>query len=205
MIQLFIGTLLVSLLHALIPSHWIPLLTISKTYQWTKRETLWMTFYLSCAHVASTLVIGLLIGMIGLGLSQVLESIIRWLSPSILILLGLYFLWRHHTHHHFHLDEELTQPPIRKRQLFLSMMMFMILSPCLEVTAFFFDASRFGIDQLFIIAGIYTFCSILAMTIWVNFLWLGFQKLDSHKWEHNSGILTGWTIILAGVLSFFIQ
>ncbi len=205
MIQLIIGTLLVSLLHALIPSHWIPLLSISKTYQWSKKETLWMSFYLSCAHVLSTLFIGLIIGLIGFGLNQYLENIFHWLSPSILIVLGIFFLWRHHTHHHFHVDEEITQPPINKKQLLLSMMMFMILSPCLEVTAFFFDAARFGLYNLLIIGGLYTVCSILSMIIWVNFLWLGFQKLDSHKWEHNSGILTGWTIILAGVISFFIH
>ncbi|MCC6815127.1 MAG: hypothetical protein IT267_01795 [Saprospiraceae bacterium] len=205
MIHLTIATLVVSLLHALIPSHWIPLLSISKTYQWSKKETLWTSFYLSCAHVFSTLIIGLVLGLVGLGLNELFAEIFYWLSPAILILFGLYFLWRHHTHHHFHVDDELTQPPIRKKQLILSMMMFMILSPCLEITAFFFDASRYGWQNLIFIGLLYTLCSILSMVLWVNFLWIGFQKMDSHKWEHRAGILTGWTIIAAGIISFIIH
>lgn len=205
MIHFIIGTILVSILHALIPSHWIPLLSISKTYHWTKKETLTMSFYLACAHVLSTLLVGLLFGFIGIGLNQWFHNVIHWLSPLIIILFGFYFLWRHHTHHHFHVDDEITQPPVRKRQLFLSLMMFMILSPCLEITGFFFGISQYGWINVLFIGLIYMFCSILSMMLWVNFLWLGFQKIDSHKWEHNSGILTGWTIIIAGIISFFIH
>ncbi|NOT35766.1 MAG: hypothetical protein HOP11_00135 [Saprospiraceae bacterium] len=205
MIHLIIGTILVSLLHALIPSHWIPLLGISKTYQWSKKETLTMSFYLACAHVFSTLIIGIMLGAIGIGLNEWFHDITLWLSPTLIIVFGIYFLWRHHTHHHFHVDDEITQPPVRKKQLFLSLMMFMILSPCIEITGFFFGASKYGWLSLLLISIIYTFCSILFMMLWVNFLWHGFQKIDSHKWEHNSGIITGWTIILAGILSFFIH
>ncbi|MEO6189620.1 MAG: hypothetical protein ABIO44_03840 [Saprospiraceae bacterium] len=205
MLQLFIATLLVSLLHALIPSHWIPLLSVSKTYKWTKKETLIMSFYLSCAHVLSSLVIGILLGVLGLKLNETLGSALHWISPLILISFGVYFLWRHHTHHHFHVDDELIQPPIRKRQLFLSLMMFMILSPCLEITGFFFGAGSFGYSAIFIVAIIYTLCSIIAMVLWVNFLYVGFQNIDAHRWEHRSGIWTGVTIIVTGILSFFIH
>ncbi|MEP7196469.1 MAG: hypothetical protein ABI851_08105 [Saprospiraceae bacterium] len=205
MIQIVAGTLVVSILHALIPSHWIPLLSISKTYNWTKRETMWMSFYLSCAHVLSSLIIGLILGFIGVSLKNNYEAIFHWLSPIVLIGFGIFFLWRHHTHHHFHVDDELMQEPIRKRQLFLSLMMFMILSPCLEITGFFFGAGSYGYFNVFMIGLVYMFSSIITMMLWINFLWLGFQKLDSHHWEHRAGILTGWAIILTGLISFFIH
>lgn len=205
MIQLFAATFLVSLLHALIPSHWIPLLSISRTYKWSRNETLRMSFFLSCAHILSSLLIGLFLGFLGLSLQDRLENSFQSISSGLLVIFGLYFLYRHHTHHHFHVDDELLEPPVRKRQLFLSLMMFMILSPCMEITGFFFKSAAFGTWALLGTGVIYTITSMVSMIAWVYFLYYGFQKINAHQWEHRSGILTGITIILTGILSFFIN
>lgn len=137
MYQIITGTIIVSILHALIPSHWIPLLSVSKTSNWTKYETLKVTFLVGLCHVLSSILLGILIGFIGFKLNLEFQAIFKLAGPILLIIMGVYFVYRHHTHHHFQLDNELMEPPIRKKQLILSLMMFMLLSPCIEIEAFF--------------------------------------------------------------------
>ena len=48
-----------SLLHGLIPSHWLPLLALSKKQQWNMSKTLVYTGLAGLAHAASTIAIGL--------------------------------------------------------------------------------------------------------------------------------------------------
>ena len=40
MLQILIGSLVLSLIHAAIPNHWIPLIAKGKTEKWTLKETL---------------------------------------------------------------------------------------------------------------------------------------------------------------------
>ena len=59
MYSLIIGSLLISLLHAVIPNHWLPILAIGKKEGWSLAETSRITFIAGMAHVVSTVIIGL--------------------------------------------------------------------------------------------------------------------------------------------------
>ncbi len=205
MYQIILGTFIVSLMHALIPSHWIPLLVISRTAKWTKSETVRITLVTGLAHVLSSFALGLLLGWIGFSLSINFEEVLVWAGPLLLIVIGLYFIYRHHTHHHFHVDDELTQPPIRKKQVVLSLMMFMILSPCMEIEVFFFAAGQYGLWYLLLVGLIYALITLSGMLIWIQIAWKGWERFNMHKIEHNAGLLTGWTIVATGILGFFLH
>lgn len=43
MYQIFIGSLILSILHALIPNHWLPLIAVGRTENWTQNQTLLTT------------------------------------------------------------------------------------------------------------------------------------------------------------------
>ena len=59
--QILIGSLVLSLLHALIPSHWLPFVTIGKTEHWTESRTLIVTALAGLAHTISTTILGLIV------------------------------------------------------------------------------------------------------------------------------------------------
>ena len=61
MLSIIIGSLLISLLHAVIPNHWLPVLAIGKKEGWSLAETSRITFIAGMAHVISTIIIGLLL------------------------------------------------------------------------------------------------------------------------------------------------
>lgn len=204
MYNLIIGSLLISLLHAVIPNHWLPVLAIGKKEGWSLAETSRITFISGMAHVISTVIIGLLLGLIGNELTQHIEHFTHIIAPAILILLGLYFVRQHYTHHHFHLQKEQLQNK-SKKSIIWTLVIAMFLSPCLEIEAYFLLAGSKGWYVLAAIALMYTVITIGGMLIWVRIVYKGMLKLNWHKWEHNAGIITGFVLIVTGIISFFIN
>ena len=205
MYSIFIGSLLISLLHAAIPNHWLPVLAIGKKEGWSLAETTRVTFIAGMAHVISTVIIGLLLGLIGSELSVHIEDFTRIIGPSILILIGLYFVRQHYTHHHFHLQKEQIEKKRKKSSIILALIIAMFLSPCMEIEAYFLLAGSNGWYVLAAIAAMYSIITIAGMLIWIRIVYKGLLKLNWHKWEHNAGIITGLVLIITGIISFFIN
>lgn len=205
MYSIFIGSLLISLLHAVIPNHWLPVLAIGKKEGWNLAETTRITFIAGMAHVISTVIIGLLLGLIGGELTQHIEDFTRIIGPSILILIGLYFVRQHYTHHHFHLQKEQIEKKRNKSSIIMALIIAMFLSPCMEIEAYFLLAGSKGWYMLAAIATMYSVITIAGMLIWIRIVYKGLIKLNWHKWEHNAGIITGIVLIVTGIISFFIN
>lgn len=205
MYSIVIGSLLISLLHAVIPNHWLPVLAIGKKEGWSLAETTRITFFAGMAHVISTVIIGLLLGLIGGELTQHIEDFTRIIGPSILILIGLYFVRQHYTHHHFHLQKEQIEKKRKKSSIILALIVAMFLSPCMEIEAYFLLAGSKGWHMLAAIAAMYSVITIAGMLIWIRIVYKGLLKLNWHKWEHNAGIITGLVLIITGIISFFIN
>ena len=197
MTSLLIGSFLISLLHAIIPNHWLPVLAIGRKEGWSLAETTRITFISGLAHVLSTVVIGLLLALIGNQLAGYIEDFSRIIGSAILIR-------QHYTHHHFHVNEKQLNTK-SKKGLLISLVIAMFLSPCMEIEAYFLVAGNNGWHQFIIIALLYSTISISGMLIWVRVAYKGMLRLNWHKLEHNAGIITGGILIATGILSFFIH
>lgn len=203
MTQLIIGSFLISLLHAVIPNHWLPVLAIGRKEGWSLAETSRVTFIAGMAHVISTVIIGILLGMIGSELIHYIDHFAHVIGPSVLILVGLYFVRQHYKHHHFHLDK-IQVAKKNKSAIILALIIAMFLSPCMEIEAYFLLAGSNGWYVLVAIAAMYSIITIAGMLIWVRIVYKGLLKLNWHKWEHNAGIITGLVLIAIGIISYFI-
>lgn len=201
--SLLIGSLLISLLHAVIPNHWLPVLAIGRKEGWSLAKTTRITFIAGIAHVISTVIIGVLLAAIGSELATHIGDFTKIIGPSILILMGLYFVKQHYKHHHFHLEKK----QIEKKSsgaVIMVLVIAMFLSPCMEIEAYFLLAGTKGWGFLALIAAMYTLITIAGMLIWIRIVYKGLLKLNWHKWEHNAGIITGLVLITTGIISFFI-
>lgn len=203
MIQILTGSILISVLHAIIPNHWLPGLAIGRKEGWSLAETSRITFIAGMAHVISTIIIGILLGMIGGELTHHIHDFTHIIGPSILILIGLYFLRQHYKHHHFHLEKKEIEKKTKKA-IILALIVAMFLSPCMEIEAYFLLAGSEGWQVLAAIAAMYAIITIAGMLIWIRIVYKGLLKLNWHKWEHNAGIITGLVLIVTGIISFFI-
>jgi hypothetical protein len=79
----------------------------------------------------------------------------------------------------------------------------MFFSPCFEIEAYFLMAGAQGWYMIALLAIVYTVITIAGMLVWVRIVYKGLLKLNWHAWEHNAGIITGVTLILTGIISFF--
>jgi hypothetical protein len=118
--------------------------------------------------------------------------------------MGIYFIAQHYKHHHFHLSNEQIQKKT-KRSIIIALVTAMFLSPCMEIEGYFLLAGSQGWMFLIGIAAMYSTITIAGMLIWIRIVYKGMLKLNWHKWEHNAGIITGWVLILTGLVSFFIS
>lgn len=204
MVSILAGSIIISLLHALIPNHWLPVLVIGRKEGWSLAETSRITFISGLSHVISTVIIGIMLGLIGDELAEHLDHFTHVIAPSILILLGLYFTRQHYKHRHFHVDKEKLEKKT-KASIITALVIAMFLSPCMEIEAYFLLAGTKGWYMMALIAIMYSVITIAGMLIWVRIVYKGLLKLNWHKWEHNAGIITGLTLVITGIISFFIQ
>lgn len=202
MITLIAGSLTLSVLHALIPNHWLPILAIAKKENWSIKKTTNVTFIAGLSHALSTALIGIILGVAGIQLAANMEYFTAYVAPSVLIALGIFFIYQHHMHKHFHLHrhKEITSD----NKVTFSLVVAMFFSPCLEIEAYFLMAGTSGWWMVSLLALLYTIVTVGGMVIWVSVTYRGLLKLNWHTLEHNAGIITGVTLVLTGILSFFI-
>lgn len=203
MTSIMLSGLLLSLLHAIIPNHWIPMVTLSRKQQWSLSKTLHITLLAGGAHVLSTVLIGIIISILSFNMSHEFEEWTRWISPALLVALGIYFIYQHYHHHHFHIKPEHNGKSIRYQIKIIILAMFF--SPCLEIEAIYILAGQQGWSTVMWLSILYIVVTLLGMLGWVYIVYMGLEKLNRnwHRLEHSSGIIAGIILIGTGLISFF--
>jgi putative Mn2+ efflux pump MntP len=204
MFSILTGSLIISLLHAVIPNHWLPVIAIGKKEQWTLQEVTKVTFICALAHGVSTVLIGAILSLLGSKLDDSIAHFTNIIAPIILISIGLLFIYRHHRHKHFHVSEELRQRKT-KTAIIIALVIAMFFSPCMEIEAYFLLAGAIGFWLVLLIAATYLIITTVGMMVLVRYAYKGLLKLNWHSLEHNAGIITGFTLVITGIISFLIK
>ena len=87
MFSIITGSIILSLLHATIPNHWLPVIAIGRKEKWSLAEVTKVTFISAIAHGISTVIIGIILAFIGAQLAENIEYFTHFFAPVILILL----------------------------------------------------------------------------------------------------------------------
>ncbi|MEQ8551449.1 MAG: hypothetical protein RIC06_23950 [Cyclobacteriaceae bacterium] len=203
MTTLLTGTIMLSLLHGLIPSHWLPVLALKEKFNWQGSKTVRIAAMAALAHSLSTFLLGVFLGLFSLSLAETLNSYTRWVIPALLIAIGFYFIIQHHRHHHFHFNEKQKLDQAGATQVVTLLVFMMFLSPCLEIEAYFLMAGTHGWLMILTVGLLYTIVSVLGITFWVYLAQKGLHRFNWHKLEHNAGLVSGCILIITGIISFF--
>ena len=213
--QIIVGAFLLSIVHASIPNHWIPLVALSKAEKWNEKLTMGITAIAGFAHTLSTIIIGIIVGFLGYKLSDSYSFIVGVIAPSLLILLGIIYLIysirdnKHRHHHHSHEinidDANLTSAKKKTTAIILTLTISMFFSPCLEIEAYFFVASSLGWQGIISVSVIYTIITIAGMLLLVWLGMKGVRKIKSHFLEHHEKTITGILLIVLGIAGYFIR
>ncbi len=202
MIPQIAGSLFLSILHAIIPNHWLPILAIGKKEKWTLAQTTRVTLIAGLAHAVSTVLIGMALALLGSTLADAVESFTAYIAPGMLIALGIFYIYQHSRHHHFHMHGN--PEKVSHNRIIFSLALAMFLSPCFEIEPYFLLAGAQGFWFAAALAIGYTVITVAGMVTWVRITYKGLLKLNWHAIEHYAGIITGGILILTGVLSFLI-
>lgn len=209
MLQIFLGSLLLSLIHALIPHHWLPLITISKTEKWTNKETLMATVITGSSHMISTIVIGIIVGFVGIKLSESYSYITSYAAPTILLVIGIVYLLMdlraHQHHHHFDVENQNQKHKRSKTAIITSLSIAMFLTPCIEIEAYYFQAAALGWSGIFMVSAVYFIMTLLFLLILVYLGLKGINRFNTHFLEHHSKSVTGIVLIILGLIAYFVE
>jgi len=207
--QLFLGSLLLGLIHPLFPNHWIPLIAISKTEKWTNKETVVATLITGFSHTLSTILIGVIVGFVGIKLSESYSYITRIAAPLILVTLGVIYLLLDlkstHHHHHFDLNNATLKNRKSKTAIIFTLCIGMFFSPCIEIEAYYFQAATQGWIGILLVSVVYL---IMTLSIMVALVYLGIKgvnKFKSHFLDHHEKAITGVVLVLLGLLAYFVE
>jgi hypothetical protein len=203
-----LGSLLLSAMHALIPNHWIPLVAIGRAEKWSRPETLAFTGITGLAHVTSTILIGVVAGLLGHQLSTRYAAVASVLAPAVLIGLGIIYLvlevtGRSDHHSHFAIPER--ESKVSRFSLVASLSAAMFFSPCLEIEAYYFTAGALGWPGIVTVSLVYLVITVAGMVVLVDLGLKGAARIQSHFLEHHEKAVTGLLLIALGTLACFVE
>ncbi|MEO5648004.1 MAG: hypothetical protein ABIQ56_06555 [Chitinophagaceae bacterium] len=204
MYSIITGSLIISLLHAVIPSHWLPVIAIGRKEGWSTAEVTRVTLICALAHGLSTILIGIILSLVGSQLENNLANFTGIIAPVILVSIGLIFIYRHHKHKHFHIDDNIKKNK-SKPAIITALVIAMFFSPCMEIEAYFLLAGTEGLWLVLSIAFLYLSITTVGMLLLVRFAYKSLLKMNWHFLEHNAGIITGLTLVATGIITFFIN
>lgn len=211
LIKIMLGSLALSIIHALIPNHWMPLIAIGKTENWSRSETLRATLITGIAHTLSIILIGIVIGLFGYKLADTYVETAKIMAPLVLLVLGIIYLLAEldssRRHHHHHAE---TANLITKRSQFQILAVLgtgMFFSPCIEIEAYFFSAGTIGWSGILVVSVVYLVVTVLGMVLLVDLGMKGVNALEEklHFFDHHEQGLTGLLLIVLGVVAYFIK
>ena len=84
---------LASLLHAVLPTHWLPFVAVGRAQGWSRAITLTVVVLAGLAHIASTAIVGSILTLAG-GLAPWVTHAMPFLAAAVLLAFGLWYLGR---------------------------------------------------------------------------------------------------------------
>lgn len=205
MFSVVAGTILLAIVHALIPNHWLPLVAVARAEQWKQREVTTVTFFAALAHVTGTVALGIVLGMIGKELQEDYGKAIYVISSVLLIVFGLIYFTVNLPHHHHSEQKDVVAYKRSKRKWVFIFIIMMFLSPCLEVESLFLSAGAYGMGLVTLMSLIYAIVSISGILLLVTLGYKGVKLLPGAFIEHNEKRISGIVLILVGIVSFFLH
>jgi sulfite exporter TauE/SafE len=157
MLNILAGAFLVSATHAILPDHWLPMILISRAEKWSQTETLWITALVTIPHMISTIILGILVGLIGFKLSSTHEALMEIVAPTMFIIIGIIYIYRNfknESHHHHGVDISNLRNR-SKKALVTFMATALFFSPCVPMGSYFFIVGTMGLTSLAMVSAIY--------------------------------------------------
>jgi hypothetical protein len=222
-------TIGLAVLHAALPSHWLPFVLVGRSLHWTRRRTLSVLALAGSGHVFVTSGLGLLVWWLGESALAKLH-VEDWgarLAGGLFLLLGvvflaLHFLGRHrHSHargeviyseEHAHSDEELhvhepkkARPKLGEKSAVVTLFLALTLSPCEVVVAAFLAGVPFGLGYVLALALAASVATVVAMFLLTWLTLAGVERLRLPWLDRHEMSITGAILAAIGLVFLLVE
>ncbi len=154
----------------------------------------------------STILLGLLVGLIGFRLSATYETLMEIVAPAMFVLIGLIYVYRNYKAEGHHHGADLSSLGERsKRKVVTLMATALFFSPCVPMGSYFFIVGAEGIASLALVSLIYIVVTLGVLLLMVALGRRGVERIQWHFLEHNENLITGLVLIVLGLLIFFFE
>jgi hypothetical protein len=204
----------VGILHTMVPDHWVPITLIARQRRWSKRETVRAAVQAGIGHVATTLLIALLVWVAGVAFATRFGNVVDTLSSFALIGFGLWiaigsWLEMHHEHghyhgdvfhpHHHHENDEAHSHGSKRTALLLILGS----SPMVEGIPAFFAAGKYGLGLIIPMAILFAASTIGTYVILCVYSHASLKHVEFPAFEKYGEVLSGAFIALIGLVFLF--
>ena len=215
---------------ALGPDHYIPFIALSKSQNWSKFKTVWVTTISGIGHVGSSILIGVFGYLIGITLFSLesLESIRANVAGWSLIILGLlYTIWgikksfKNETHSHLHVHSDGTlhnhthnhkssehihiHEDTKSNTTPWILFIIFVFGPCEPlIPLLIYPAAEHNVFAVVLISTIFGIVTIGTMLVIVFLGLYGLSIVPMKKMQKHIHTLAGVSILLCGIAVQFL-
>lgn len=181
----------VSIIHSLMPEHWLPFVLTGRVRRWTPFRAVIFTLLSMTIHVSSSLILGLLV-FFGIKPAEKFGEVVEVFAIFLLILFGIYYIlpekWAEKIHSHNHSDSA--------EGIYLSTAVGM--HPCLFITPAFLTLAS-SLKEFYLSALALSIPTISIPPFIVGFVLKGFLGMKWGFLDRYGKTISGIIIVLLGV------
>ncbi|MDO6739271.1 sulfite exporter TauE/SafE family protein [Wenyingzhuangia sp. 2_MG-2023] len=215
-LQILLSTAIsIGVIHTLTgPDHYVPFVVMAKSKGWTLKKTSSVTLMCGLGHVSSSIIIGIIGIIFGVGLSKIefLESqrgdIAGWLFIIIGALYLIFGITKRITHqkpHTHKLPKFLTRKNSDRKISPWSLFLIFVFGPCeVLVPMLMYPAAHENSTAILLVSvtfSIATLLTMLAVVLPLSFLTVKIPFKNIHKY---SNVLVGITLLTCGISIIFL-
>lgn len=203
--------LTVSLLHASLPTHWLPFVLASRTQKWSYKKTFSILLIAGSGHILTTTLIGAGVVWFGIQLHDSFEKILVSFAAISVFTFGAYNIYQHYRgERHSHCDN--TQPhhhdfnnTAKDGWAVLSLLSLLTFSPCESFLPVYVSAWPLGWSGFVVMSVVLAVGTLLAMTAFMTVMFFGSMKLKLAWLEDNEKLIIGIMLLLLSVMIYLTE
>lgn len=197
----------VALVHAALPTHWLPFVLAGRAQKWSDRKTMMVTGVAGGGHAIFTAVLGALAAVAGAAVDRWSRSLFPWIAGGVLVAFGLFYLWRHvrggghggHDHGHVHGHDHGSRRSRSDHATVLGLIAMLMFSPCEGFFPVYVAGARDGWWGFLWLSAALTVATLGAMLAFTGLALRGLQHLKFERLERYENAIVGGMLVAIGI------